>query len=87
MAQIVTTIQLEETLVQQIEQWAETLNVSRDDLLAQAVEAFLHKQKQNQQLLDNINKVYAHREEGEDEEPLLQATLYEYRQIMDHDEW
>jgi metal-responsive CopG/Arc/MetJ family transcriptional regulator len=57
MATIKTAISLQDSLFEQVEDLARDLNVSRSQLVALALEEFVHRH-QNQQLLEAINRAY-----------------------------
>ena len=57
MATIKTAISLQDSLFEQVEDLARQLNVSRSQVVALALEEFVHRQH-NRQLLDAINQAY-----------------------------
>ena len=57
MATIKTAISLQDSLFEQVEDLARDLKVSRSQLVALALEEFVHRH-QNQQLLESINRAY-----------------------------
>lgn len=57
MATIKTAISLQDSLFEQVEDLARTLNVSRSQVVALALEEFVQRH-QNRQLLDALNHAY-----------------------------
>lgn len=65
MATIKTAISLQDSLFEQVEDLARDMNVSRSQLVALALEEFVHRH-QNQQLLESINRAYESTAEPDD---------------------
>ncbi|MCE7982640.1 MAG: hypothetical protein DYG89_15760 [Caldilinea sp. CFX5] len=84
MATIKTAISLQDTLFTQVEERADTLQMSRSQLVAVALEAFVQRY-QNQQLLSALNRAYADTP-SPDEPTHTPAWRRQHRQMMEG-EW
>ena len=82
---IQTMVALPEALLDEAEALARSLDISRDELLARAVERFL-KLERDKQLRAQIDAVYT---EGADpeEQAVLDAMWEQQRSIMRESEW
>lgn len=70
---IKTAISINKSLFEQAESLAQELNVSRSELFGLAIESFV-RNRQNQLLLEEINKAYS-----EEQEPSEKARLSKMR--------
>ena len=84
MATIKTAISLQDSLFEQVEDLARTLNVSRSQVVALALEEFVQRHH-NRQLLDAINQAYEDATDT-DELPRTPARRQQHRRIVEG-EW
>ncbi len=84
MATIKTAISLQDSLFEQVEDLARNLNVSRSQVVALALEEFVHRH-QSRQLLNALNHAYADTS-YEDDLPRTPARKHQHRRIVEG-EW
>jgi metal-responsive CopG/Arc/MetJ family transcriptional regulator len=85
MAGIKTAISLDKGLLDQVNEYAKEMNVSRSKFFSLAVRDFIEK-RQNQNMLDKLNMVYD--EPGKDEGVnILKAHRNNQRQMLKDDPW
>ena len=83
MTTIKTAISLQENLFTQMEELATRLDVSRSQIIALALEAFIERDY-NQRLLEALNQAYA--EQDDDVEPRSQGRRLQHRKLVEG-EW
>lgn len=84
MAHVKTAISLQDSLFKQVEELARHLHISRSQLCARALEAFL-QQYENQQLMERLNQAYSDKPDAA-EQAALAAMKPRYRQRLEADE-
>lgn len=84
MANVKTTISIQQSLFEQVEALARELHISRSRLFAIAVEDFMQRYE-NQRLLERINDAYADTTTP-DEQALLRRMRRQQRQMVEG-EW
>ena len=84
MPHVKTAISLQDSLFKQVEELARHLHVSRSQLCAMALEAFL-RQYENQQLMERLNQAYSDNLDAT-EQAVLTAMKPRYRQHLEADE-
>jgi metal-responsive CopG/Arc/MetJ family transcriptional regulator len=84
MANIKVAISIPEPLFERVEAMAHEMDVPRSHIFAEALEEYVQR-RQNQQLLERLNAVYASGLD-EDERRLLQAHKRAYRKVLEEEE-
>jgi metal-responsive CopG/Arc/MetJ family transcriptional regulator len=85
MSKVKTAISIENQLLDQTNDLAKELDISRSQVFALAIEKFI-QQHRNKKLLAQINNVYAEELDSEDMEN-MEIMRSHQRKIMEHDEW
>jgi metal-responsive CopG/Arc/MetJ family transcriptional regulator len=84
MAHVKTAISIQDSLFKQVEELARQMRVSRSQLFAMAMEAFL-QQYENQQLVERLNQAYSDKPDAAEQAYLAQMK-HKYRQRLEVDE-
>lgn len=79
-----TSISIQKSLFEQAESLAQQLNISRSHLFGLAIETFI-KNRQNQMLLDQINKAYSD-DPDPSEKVRLSKMRNQHRKLVEN-EW
>ena len=82
MPNVKTAVSIEEPLFEKAETLAEQMNVSRSRLYSLALELLI-KKMENQQALEQLNRVYADNPQTEEEKRLLQTMRHEHRRLLE----
>ena len=86
MAQVKTAISIPASLFEQADELAQHMNVSRSQLFAMAMEAFI-LQSQNRQLFDDINAAYHDQPDPSEQEHLAQMKSRHLRRLQNDAPW
>ncbi len=81
-----TAISIDETLFAEVNAAAHTMNISRSQLFAKAVEEFLRK-LENQKLLNQINQAYADEDSQQDDLQIAMTQMRRHQRKMAEGEW
>ncbi|HDQ74015.1 MAG TPA: ribbon-helix-helix protein, CopG family [Chloroflexi bacterium] len=79
MTTVKTAISIQESLFDEVDNLAEELQVSRSQIFALAVDAFI-KQHENRRMLEKLNEVYADVSDTEEAEAVREARRQKHRQ-------
>ena len=85
MANVKTAISLKKALLEQVDSLAQEMDMPRSRLFVLAVEEFLQR-RENERLLEAINKAYSEPPSEEDEK-YLQAIQYDYVKTLEDEGW
>lgn len=85
MANVKTAISLGEPLLKQVDSVAQEMKIPRSHLFVLAVEEFLQR-RENERLLEAINKAYSE-PPSEEEELYLQAIQRDYAEMLGDEKW
>jgi len=80
-----TAISIQKSLFEQAENLAQELNVSRSELFGLAIETYV-KNRQNQILLQEINKAYSDEQDPTSDKVRLSKMRKQHRKIV-RDKW
>ncbi len=87
MSRVKTAVSIEESLFKEAETWAAKMGISRSQLFARAVADFV-RQRENEELLEQLNAAHADGPNEEDKEALRhgQALFLQMQQREDREE-
>lgn len=86
MANVKTAISLEKPLLEQVDLTAQEMGVPRSHVFVLAVEEFLQR-RQNEQLMETINKVYSEHPPTEREQAQIKEMKRHYMSTLEDEEW
>ncbi len=86
MANVKTAISLSKPLLEQVDSVAQEMKIPRSHLFVLAVEEFLRR-RENERLVEAINKVYAENPPTEREQAQLKEMQRLYGSTLEDEEW